>query len=114
MCFLLIEFIRFLILQVTGFFITEGEHPLGGEVIAKALKVFRDWNPGYAPEYCMADCDQAEANALSEVFPDSPLFWCDFHVKKAWKERFRGMFKAINLDFGRVIGKISTHEHTTY
>ena len=69
-------------------------HPLGGEVIAKALKVFHDWNPGYKPDFCMAncdqadicmaycdqadfcmaDCDQAEANALTEVFLNSPLF----------------------------------------
>ena len=86
--------------QVVGFFICKAEHSLGQEVIQEALEVFKAWNPDYSPRYTMTDCDQAEVNALQEVYPDAENFWCDFHVKKAWREKLNTTFKDPTLNLG--------------
>lgn len=90
-------------IQVVGFFICKSEHSLGQATIQEALEVFKAWNPGYSPQFTMTDCDQAELNALRAVYPDIQTFLCDFHVKKAWKERLRNLFKDPTLNLGTFI-----------
>ena len=84
--------------QVVGFFITKSEHSLGRAIIQEALEIFRHWNPDQNPKYAMTDCDQAEMGALKAVYPGIELFNCDFHVKKAWKDRLKTMFRCYNPD----------------
>lgn len=85
---------------MVGFFICKSEHSLGQATIQEALQIFKDWNKDYSPQYTMTDCDQAELNALRAVYPDIQTFLCDFHVKKAWKERLRNLFKDPTLNLG--------------
>lgn len=64
-----------------GAFVTQFET---GTCISEALKVFREWNPDFSPEYWMIDYSQAEINALNECFPESKVVLCDFHREQAW------------------------------
>ena len=99
-----------------GFFLSQGEHSLGQEMIQEALEIFKTWNPGYEPKYSMTDCDMAEVNAIKTVYPSTVVFWCDFHVKKAWKERLQRMFQNCTLDIGLFDVKFcpfSNHKNVT-
>ena len=40
-----------------------------GEAIAEALRVLRDWNPEWKPEYIMLDKSDQEINAVHNVLP---------------------------------------------
>lgn len=38
----------------------------------------------------MVDCAEAETHAIGVVFPESKIYYCDFHVGQLWEKH---MFK---------------------
>ncbi|XP_062621423.1 uncharacterized protein LOC134283018 [Saccostrea cucullata] len=65
-----------------GIIITEDETE---EQIAEGLSILKSWNAGWSPSVSVTDCDIAQSNALSKVFPDCSQFLCKFHIIQAWK-----------------------------
>jgi len=62
--------------------------------VTRALNVLKEWNPSWAPEISMTDCDHAEVNAIKTCFPSiKDQFYCGFHVLQAWNRAVKGYFK---------------------
>ncbi len=51
--------------------------------IAAALQIFKDWNPGWNPEYFMSDFNEKEINAAERTFLGTKAYLCDFHREKS-------------------------------
>ena len=54
------------------------------EMIIKALKIFKEWNPMVSPKYAFVDFDELEITSLEKVFERVKVFLCDFHREQAW------------------------------
>ena len=54
------------------------------EMIPKALKIFKEWNPMVSPKYAFVDFDGCEITSLEKVFERVKVFPCDFHREQAW------------------------------
>ena len=54
------------------------------EMITKALKIFKGWNPMVSPKYAFVDFDDREITSLEIVFERVKVFLCDFHREQAW------------------------------
>lgn len=51
--------------------------------IEEALRIFKDWNPNWSPNYFVTDFDEAERIALKSVF-NCLVYICEFHREQAW------------------------------
>ncbi|EIW66628.1 hypothetical protein TREMEDRAFT_65496 [Tremella mesenterica DSM 1558] len=47
---------------------------------------------GFTPLFVMIDCDDAERNAVEEVFPGTPVRLCQFHFMQAARSRGQSIF----------------------
>ncbi|CAM6117684.1 unnamed protein product [Calypogeia fissa] len=62
--------------------------------------------PDWKPSYFIIDCAKAEVKALTAIFPDVPIYFCSWHVRRAWKENLvkkvpnREKFVEMNDDLG--------------
>ena len=54
------------------------------EMIKKALKIFKEWNPMVSPKYALLDFDEREITSSEIVFERVKVFLCDFHREQAW------------------------------
>ena len=54
------------------------------EMITKALKIFKEWNPMVSPKYAFVNFDEREITSLEIVFERVNVFLCDFHKEQAW------------------------------
>ena len=54
------------------------------EMITKALKIFKEWNPMVSPKYAFVNFDEREIISLEIVFERVNVFLCDFHKEQAW------------------------------
>ena len=54
------------------------------EMITKALKIFKEWNPIVFPKYAFVDFDEREIKSLEIVFERVKVFLCDFQREQAW------------------------------
>lgn len=64
------------------------------ESVTRALNIIKEWNPDWAPQISMTDCDPAEINAVKKVFTTvKDHFYCGFHVIQAWRKAVNGYFK---------------------
>ena len=68
------------------------------ESILEALKILKDWNPGWDPKYGMTDYDDAEISALEEAFPGMLVYICQFHKEQAWTRWIRKGENKISFD----------------
>ena len=57
------------------------------EMIKKALKIFKEWNPMVSPKYAFVDFDEREITSLEIVFERVKVFLCNFHREQAWHRR---------------------------
>ena len=68
--------------EVVAAFVIQYETTNG---IAEALSVIKDWNPNWSPSYFMTDYSEEEIGAIEQVFRDSFMYICDFHLEQAWQ-----------------------------
>ena len=54
------------------------------EMITKALKIFKEWNPMVSPKYAFVNFDEREITSLEIFFERVNVFLCDFHKEQAW------------------------------
>ena len=54
------------------------------EMITKALKIFKEWNPMVSPKYAFVNFDEREITSLEIVFERVNVFLYDFHKEQAW------------------------------
>lgn len=52
--------------------------------IAEALTVISSWNQNWNPSNFMIDYSEPELNAISEIFPSTSVYLCEFHREQAW------------------------------
>ena len=57
------------------------------EMIKKALKIFKEWNPMVSPKYAFVDFDEREITSLEIVFERVKVFLYNFHREQAWHRR---------------------------
>ena len=57
------------------------------EMIAKALKIIKEWNPMVSPKYAFVDFDEREITSLEIVFERVKVFLYNFHREQAWHRR---------------------------
>jgi hypothetical protein len=62
--------------QIMGIFMTQNEET---DSIVRALRAFRQANPGFNPNSIMMDKSSAEISACKSVFPEAIILICDFH-----------------------------------
>ena len=60
-------------------------------VIAAWLQSIKMQCPAICPEYFMSDNDSAEHKAINDVYPDSRILLCWWHVIKDWKRKIHGV-----------------------
>ena len=58
------------------------------ETITYFLRTIATHNPTVMPAIVMSDKDQAQMNAVRDVFPKSRLYLCWWHVLHAWQQHF--------------------------
>lgn len=54
------------------------------EQIAEALTILKEWNPEWNPPFFLSDFSDAEISAITEIFPCTKVYGCDFHREQAW------------------------------
>ena len=62
-------------------FVTQSET---AEAIGEALKILREWNPGWNPPFVLCDYSEAEIAAIKATFDSVRVYICDFHREQAW------------------------------
>ena len=62
-------------------FVTQSET---AEAIGEALKILREWNPGWNPPFVLCDYSEAEISAIKATFDSVRVYICDFHREQAW------------------------------
>ena len=67
--------------SVVAEFVIQSENK---ENIEEALKILKEWNPGWNPRFFMSDYSEAELSAVESVFPSTKVYLCDFHREQAW------------------------------
>ncbi|XP_029923308.1 SUMO-activating enzyme subunit 1 isoform X1 [Myripristis murdjan] len=68
--------------------------------IKEALKVLKEWNPGWDPKFWMCDFSDAECNALQSAFPNTQVYLCDFHREQAWTRWVRNSKHGLSREEG--------------
>ncbi len=56
------------------------------ETICFFLKTIRTWNPHTAPWYFMSDMSTEQLKAIVQVYPETQLLFCWWHVLNAWQK----------------------------
>ncbi|XP_071503708.1 uncharacterized protein [Diadema antillarum] len=80
----------FLYVRTNVDFQVVGQFLLGSskeEYLKENLMVFREWNPGWNPEFIVMDVYPETAEVIQTVFPDSQLFMSEYHVERVWRNR---------------------------
>ena len=62
-------------------FVTQSET---AEATHEALKILREWNPGWNPPFVLCDYSEAEISAIKATFDSVRIYICDFHREQAW------------------------------
>ena len=57
----------------------------GANEIEEALEVLKLWNPTWKPDFFMSDYSEAEIGAISNAFPATSTYLCDFHREQCWE-----------------------------
>ena len=65
-----------------AFVVTQGKD---ATCVKRGLQQLKERYPNWNPRAFMLDCDTAERIAISSIFPDAFVSFCDFHVKQAWQ-----------------------------
>jgi len=58
------------------------------DTIAFFVRWVRDGSPAVRPTVIMTDCDQAQMEALKEIYPLSQIWLCLWHVLRAMRSHF--------------------------
>jgi len=58
------------------------------ESLTYLLHTLCNANPSVAPKKWMTDCDMAQINSICDVYPESVVFYCWWHVLHAWQQHF--------------------------
>ena len=62
-------------------FIVQSE---SADSILEAIKIIRQWNPMWKPNFFLCDYSDAEIAAIEQAFPGILVYLCDFHREQAW------------------------------
>ncbi|ELT93245.1 hypothetical protein CAPTEDRAFT_199149, partial [Capitella teleta] len=92
--------------QVAAVFIVQHED---GPSIAEALGLFRRWNCIRRDPIFVIDHSIAELNAITNVWPDSQIFFCSFHREQAWDRWLRANCSPCNRDELRKLMRAVAH-----
>ena len=55
------------------------------ELLTEGLKVLKEWNSGWMPQFFMTDKSSIELGAIGNVLPSCIRLLCDFHRAQAWE-----------------------------
>ena len=67
--------------SVVAEFVVQSENK---ENIEEALKVLKNWNTDWNPQYFILGYSEPELSAVEAVFPSTKVYLCDFHSEQAW------------------------------
>ena len=67
---------------VVAEFVIESENT---DQIFETLSVIKLWKPSWYPKYFISDYSKAEMRAINMLFPETQLYFCEFHREQAWE-----------------------------
>ena len=65
-------------------YIVVAEFVLQPENYQVTCEVIKSWNRSWKPRFAVTDYDDAEINAIDEMFPGINVYLCDFHREQSW------------------------------
>ena len=83
------------------------------EMITKALKIYKEWNPMVSPKYAFVDFDEREVTSLEIVFERVKVFLCDFHREQSWHRWTSKIENGFSHIFDQVKTRLRCIVHST-
>ena len=55
------------------------------ELVSEGLRIVKEWNSNWSPQFFMTDKSSVELGAIGSLFPSCFRLLCDFHRAQAWE-----------------------------